>query len=102
MPQYRVYVLNEISQLTAAVNFDCGDDDEAIEHAKRLGDSHEVELWRLLAQVKIDKAGQTQAAMTAASPGSAKRESGRELQYADQMRDTGRASLRGTVVEARR
>jgi hypothetical protein len=53
MPHYRVYLLDESSQLKAAVNFDCADDDEAIEHTKRLA-AHEVELWRLAEQVKTD------------------------------------------------
>jgi hypothetical protein len=55
MPHYRVYVLDESRQLTAAVNFDCAEDDEAIEHADGLADRHEVELWRLVAQVEIDE-----------------------------------------------
>jgi hypothetical protein len=54
MPHYRVYVLDEHSQLTAAVNLACTDDDAAKEHAKRLADGHEVELWRLVADFKLD------------------------------------------------
>jgi hypothetical protein len=54
MPHYRVYVLDEHSQLTAAVNLACTDDDAAKEHAKRLADGQEVELWRLVAQFKLD------------------------------------------------
>jgi hypothetical protein len=54
MPHYRVYVLDEHSQLTAAVNLSCTDDDAAKEHAKRLADGHEVELWRLVADFKLD------------------------------------------------
>jgi hypothetical protein len=54
MPHYRVYVVDEHSQLTAAVNVACTDDDAAIEHAKRLADGYEVEVWRLVAQVKLD------------------------------------------------
>jgi hypothetical protein len=49
MPHYRVYVLDEHGQLVGVVNFDCTDDDAAKEHAKRLADSHEVQLWRLVA-----------------------------------------------------
>jgi hypothetical protein len=55
MPQYRVYILEEHGRLVGAVNLDCADDDAAKEHAKRLADGHEVQLWRLVAQFKFDK-----------------------------------------------
>ena len=55
MPNYRVYVLDKDSQLMAAVNLDCAEDDRAMEHAHRLADGYEVELWRLVAQVNIDR-----------------------------------------------
>jgi len=54
MPHYRVYVLGETGRLACAVNFDCTDDDAAKEHAKRLADAHEVQLWRQVAQFKFD------------------------------------------------
>lgn len=54
MPHYRVYVLNEDGQFMGGVNLACTDDDAAKEHAKRLADGHEVELWRLVARFKFD------------------------------------------------
>ena len=54
MPNYRVYVLDDHGQLVAGVNLGCTDDDAAKEHAKRLADGQEVELWRLVAQYKFD------------------------------------------------
>ena len=54
MPHYRVYVLGEHGRLACVVNFDCTDDDAAKEHAKRLADDHEVQLWRQVAQFKFD------------------------------------------------
>ena len=54
MPHYRVYVLGEQGQLMGAVNFDCTDDDAAKEHAKRLGNGHEVQLWRQVALFKFE------------------------------------------------
>ena len=53
MPHYRVYVLDEHGQLMSVVNFDCLNDDAAKEHAKRLADDQEVELWRLVAQLNL-------------------------------------------------
>ncbi|MGX9148084.1 hypothetical protein [Mesorhizobium sp. 128a] len=54
MPHYRVYVLNEDGQFMGGVNLACTDDDAAKEHARRLADGHEVELWRLVARFKFD------------------------------------------------
>jgi hypothetical protein len=54
MAHYRVYVLGEHGQLMGAVNFDCTDDDAAKEHARRLANGHEVQLWRQVAQFKFD------------------------------------------------
>jgi hypothetical protein len=51
---YRVYVLNEQGQFMGAVNLVCTDDETAKEHASRLADGHEVELWRLVARFKFD------------------------------------------------
>ena len=54
MPHYRVYVLNERGQFMGGINFARTDDDAAIEHARRLADGREVELWRLVARFKSD------------------------------------------------
>jgi hypothetical protein len=54
MPHYRVYVLDEHGQYVGAVNLARTDDDAAKEHARRLADGHEVELWRLVARFKFD------------------------------------------------
>jgi len=62
MPHYRVYVLDETGQFNGALNLDCTDDDAAKEHAKRLAEGHEVELWRWVAQFKFDNPRRTQAA----------------------------------------
>jgi hypothetical protein len=57
MPHYRFYVLDEHGQFMSAMNVDCIDDDAAKEQAKRLADGQEVELWRLVAQLKLDYSG---------------------------------------------
>ena len=54
MLHYRVYVLDEHGRLISVINLDCIDDDTAKEHAMRLADGHEVELWRLVARFKFD------------------------------------------------
>jgi hypothetical protein len=54
MPHYRVYVLDEHGQFMGGVNFARTDDDAAKEHARRLIDGREVELWRLVARFKFD------------------------------------------------
>jgi hypothetical protein len=53
MPNYRFYVLDEHGRLVSAVNVACTDDDIAKEHAARLADGKEVELWRLVAQFRL-------------------------------------------------
>ena len=57
MPRYRFNVLDERGQFMSAINVDCADDNTAKEHAKRLADGQEVELWRLVAQLKLDYSG---------------------------------------------
>lgn len=56
MPHYRAYVLDEQEhgQFMGAINFDCADAEAAKEHAKRLADGHEVELWQLVALFRSD------------------------------------------------
>jgi len=57
MPHYRVYVLDEHGQLGGVVNFDCLDDASAKEQVGRLADGHEVQLWRLVAELQFDDRG---------------------------------------------
>ena len=57
MPNYRLYVLDAHGRFMSAINVACNDDDAAKEHAKRLADGHEVELWRLVAQLKLEYSG---------------------------------------------
>jgi hypothetical protein len=54
MPLYRVYVLGEHGQLESVLNLDCADDVSAKERVRRLADGYEVELWRLVAELKFD------------------------------------------------
>lgn len=54
MPHYRAYVLNEHGQLGSVVNLDCPDDASATQRAGQLADGHEVQLWRLVAELKFD------------------------------------------------
>ena len=48
MPHYRFYFLDGDGHFMSAINVDCTDDNAAKEHAKRLADGHEIELWRLV------------------------------------------------------
>ena len=57
MPNYRVYVLDEHGQLGSVVNFDCLDDASATGRVARLANGHEVQLWRLVAELKFDDGG---------------------------------------------
>ena len=52
MIQYRAYVLDEHGHFVSAVSLDCADDEAAKEHARRLPDNHEIEVWRLVARIK--------------------------------------------------
>jgi hypothetical protein len=54
MPHYRVYVLDKHGQFMGGINLARTDDNAAKEHARRLADGHEVELWRLVARFKSD------------------------------------------------
>jgi hypothetical protein len=57
MPHYRVYVLDEHGQLVGVVNFDCLDDASAKGQVGRLVDGHDVQLWRLVAELQSDDRG---------------------------------------------
>lgn len=47
MQGYRAYILGPDGHVQERVDLDCPDEAEAIEQAKRLVDSHDVELWQL-------------------------------------------------------
>jgi hypothetical protein len=47
MPVYRAYIVGQHGLFIRAVEMDCVDDDAAIESAKQLVDSHDVELWQM-------------------------------------------------------
>jgi hypothetical protein len=47
MPVYRAYIVGRHSQFIRAIEMACVDDDAAIESAKHLVDSHDVELWQM-------------------------------------------------------
>ena len=57
MPHYRVYIFNEGGDLAGAVDFDCFDDEEAIERVEQLG-AHDAELWRQIQPLERDEAEQ--------------------------------------------
>jgi hypothetical protein len=54
MPHYRAYFLDEHGELGGAVNLHCPDDASATERAGRLASGHEVQLWRLVAELKLE------------------------------------------------
>lgn len=54
MSHYRAYVLDEHGRLGGVVNLDCPDDASATKRAGQLADGHEVQLWRLVAELKFD------------------------------------------------
>jgi hypothetical protein len=54
MPRYRVYIFNERGDLAGAVDFDCADDEEAIERVGQLG-VHDAELWRQIQPLERDE-----------------------------------------------
>jgi hypothetical protein len=45
MAEYRVYVVGHDEHFIGFKAFDCADDAEAIEKARRLIDGHDLELW---------------------------------------------------------
>ena len=54
MPHYRAFLLDKHGRLGSVVNLHCPDDASATERAGRLADGHEVQLWRLVAELKFD------------------------------------------------
>ena len=55
MPRYRVFIFNESGDLAGAVDFNCADDEEAMERMKQLG-VHHAELWRQIQSFERDEA----------------------------------------------
>jgi hypothetical protein len=54
MPRYRVFIFNERGDLAGAVDFDCADDEDAIERIEQLG-VHDAELWRRIKPLERDE-----------------------------------------------
>jgi hypothetical protein len=54
MPRYRVYIFNERADLAGAVDFDCADDEEAMERVVQLG-VDDAELWRQIQLLERDE-----------------------------------------------
>jgi hypothetical protein len=46
MPDYRIYILANDDHITKRVDFDCSDDNAAIEIAKQHIDGRDIELWQ--------------------------------------------------------
>ena len=44
---YHAYIVGRHGLFIRAIEIDCADDDAAIESAKQLVDSHDVELWQM-------------------------------------------------------
>ena len=47
MPEYRAYVVGSDGHFINVVALECGNDAEAVEHAKQVVDGHDVELGRV-------------------------------------------------------
>src|SRR6266852_2981559 len=47
MPVYRAYIVGLHDRSIGVVQLDCIDDESAIKSARRLVDSHDVELWQM-------------------------------------------------------
>ena len=47
MPVYRAYIVGRHDRSIGVVQLDCIDDESAIKSARRLVDSHDVELWQM-------------------------------------------------------
>jgi hypothetical protein len=45
LAEYRVYIVGSDGHFQKSVPLDCVDDDAAMEQAKKLAESHAVELW---------------------------------------------------------
>ena len=46
MPDYRAYVVGSDGHFINVVALECGDNAEAVEHAKQVVNGHDVELWQ--------------------------------------------------------
>jgi hypothetical protein len=47
MAEYRAYIIGTDGHFIKAVDLDCADDEIALQQARQLVDSHDVELWQL-------------------------------------------------------
>ena len=55
MQEYRAYIVGDDGHFLRAVDIFCEDDATAKEHAKRLVDGHDVELWQLDRKIETFK-----------------------------------------------
>ena len=55
MQEYRAYIVGNDGHFLRAVDILCEDDATAKEHAKRLVDGHDVELWQLDRKIETFK-----------------------------------------------
>jgi hypothetical protein len=55
MPHYRAYLLDQRRHVISAANLYCADEETAKEHAQRLVDTNDVELWQLDRRIAIFK-----------------------------------------------
>ena len=46
MPDYRAFLIGPDGRIQSRIELICIDNDDAQEHAKRLVDGHDVELWQ--------------------------------------------------------
>ena len=52
MPEYRLYFLDSDGRISHAVEFQCDDDESAIQLAETHADGRDMELWSLKRRVK--------------------------------------------------
>ena len=55
MQEYRAYIVGDDGHFLRAVDIFCEDDDTTKEHAKRLVNGHDVELWQLDRKIETFK-----------------------------------------------
>ena len=55
MPDYRAYVVASDGHFIKAFELECADDTEAMERAKQLVDSHDIELWQRARKITVFK-----------------------------------------------
>lgn len=58
MPEYRAFLLGPDGHITTRLELDCSTVDEAKDHARRLADGHDVELWDGGLKIALFRAGE--------------------------------------------